>query len=90
MCQILVIRKDRRIADVETVYDSNRGNPFNPFFATASLLLQAVNDNPAFPPLKRPLGRSFVVKNIFTDFKRTTWAPISTKSSSAARFGRSF
>jgi hypothetical protein len=70
----MVIRNDRRIADVETVYDPGRGNPFNPFFATASLLLREVNDG-LTPTLKRPLGGSFVVRNIFTDFKRHDLGP---------------
>jgi len=71
----MVIDRDRRIADVETVYDSERGNAFNPFFATASLLLQEVNDGTSHPTLKRPLRGSFVVRNIFTDFKRHDLGP---------------
>jgi hypothetical protein len=70
----MVIRRDRRTADVETVYDPSRGNPFNPFFATASLLLREVNDGIS-PTLKRPLNGSFVVRNIFTDFKRHDLGP---------------
>ena len=71
----MVIRRDRRIADVETVYDPDQGNPFNPFFATASLLLRETNDGSGHPTLKRPLLNSFVVRNIFTDFKRHDLGP---------------
>ncbi len=71
----MVIDRDRRVADVETVYDPARGNPFNPFFSTASLLLQEVSDGTSHPTLKRPLRGSFLVKNIFTDFKRHDLGP---------------
>ena len=39
-------------------------------FATATTLYQDVNDGSGYPDLKLPLGNSFVVKDIFTDFKR--------------------
>ncbi len=65
----LTIRRDRRVADVETVYDAERGL-FNSLFATATALFQPVNDGTVHPPLKQALLGSFVVKNIFTDFKR--------------------
>ena len=39
-------------------------------FATATTLYQDINDGSGFPDLKLPLGGSFVVKDIFTDFKR--------------------
>jgi di-heme oxidoreductase (putative peroxidase) len=66
----MVIARDRRVADLDTVFDAARGNPFNRLFATASLQLQEINDASGFPSLKRPLLGSFVVRNIFTDFKR--------------------
>ena len=65
----LTIQHDRRVADLETVYDPVRGQ-FNNLFATAAALITPVNDNSPYPPLKAPLGARFVVKNIFTDFKR--------------------
>lgn len=71
----LTIKHDRRVADVETVYDTARGNPFNRLFATASLLLTPVDDKSGYPTIKRPIGNSFVVKNIFTDFKRHDLGP---------------
>lgn len=66
----LTINKDRRIADVETRFDSAQGNPFNRLFATATLQLTAVDDGSGHPTLKKPNLGSFVVRNIFTDFRR--------------------
>ena len=71
----LTINRDRRVADVETVFDPDRGNPFNRLFATASAFFTAVNDGSGFPTLKRPNFGSFVVRNIFTDFKRHDLGP---------------
>jgi hypothetical protein len=71
----LTINRDRRVADVETVFDPQRGNPFNRFFATASAFFDPVDDGSGFPPLKVPKFGSFVVKNIFTDFKRHDLGP---------------
>ena len=65
----MTINHDRRVADVETVYDPVNG-VFNSMFATATTLYQNINDGSGFPDLKLPLGNSFVVKDIFTDFKR--------------------
>jgi Di-haem oxidoreductase, putative peroxidase len=65
----LQINRDRRVADVETIFDPVNGN-FNRLFSTARLLL----DNPTSigkPNVaKRPAFQPFLVKNIFTDFKR--------------------
>ncbi len=65
----LLINRDRRVADVETVYDPQRGI-FNNLFATATPLLDSVDDGSGFPALKQPKLQPFLVKNIFTDFKR--------------------
>lgn len=65
----LTINHDRRVADVETSYDSEKGI-FNSMFATATTLYHEVSDGSGYPDLKLPLGNSFVVKDIFTDFKR--------------------
>lgn len=70
----LVIDHDRRVADVETVYDESRGN-FNNLFATATPLFSLVPDNSGYPEYKRPLGGTFRVENIFTDFKRHDLGP---------------
>ncbi|MGE5412702.1 MAG: di-heme oxidoredictase family protein [Syntrophomonadaceae bacterium] len=71
----LAIDRDRRIADVETVYDAEHGNPLNALYATATPLFDVVPDGSGQPPLKRPRLQSFLVKNIFTDFKRHDLGP---------------
>ena len=71
----LTINKDRRVADVETRFDPAQGNPFNRLFATATLQLTAVPDGSGFPDIKRPNRGSFVVRNIFTDFRRHDLGP---------------
>lgn len=65
----LKIDRDRRVADVETVFDPERGI-FNSLFATASPLFNTVDDHLGFPALKEPRLEPFLVRNIFTDFKR--------------------
>ncbi len=70
----LTINRDRRVADVETVYDPSRGH-FNRLFATATPLFVEQSDGGQFPTLKRPALKSFVVRNIFTDFKRHDLGP---------------
>ena len=69
----LVIDRDRRVADVETRYDSRRGI-FNRLFATATPLMQEVGGS-GNPPVKEPKGQSFMVKNIYADFKRHDLGP---------------
>jgi hypothetical protein len=64
----LVLDHDRRVADVETVYD--RQGVFNDLFATATPLFTDQEDGTGHPSLKRPLGQAYVVKNIYADFKR--------------------
>jgi hypothetical protein len=71
--QNLTVNRDRRVADVETVHDSTRGI-FNRLFATASTRFVAVADGDPFPQLL-PQRQSFVVRNIFTDFKRHDLGP---------------
>lgn len=70
----LTINHDRRVADVETVYDPVRGN-INSLFATATALINSWDDGSGYPMLKQPLGNPFVVKNIFADFKRHDLGP---------------
>jgi Di-haem oxidoreductase, putative peroxidase len=70
----LTINQDRRVADVETVYDPIRGI-FNSLFATAAPLYREVDDGTGLPHLKLPLANSFVVTDIFTDFKRHDVGP---------------
>jgi hypothetical protein len=70
----LTINHDRRVADVETVYDPTKGI-FNSIFATAAPLIREVDDGSGQPHLKLPAGNSFVVRDIFTDFKRHDLGP---------------
>jgi hypothetical protein len=65
----LTIRRDRRVADVETAYDARRGH-FNNLFATAVPLFDAIDDRSGHPPVKQPKLGSFTVRGIFSDFKR--------------------
>jgi CxxC motif-containing protein (DUF1111 family) len=68
------IDRDRRVADVETVYDPARG-VLNRLFATATPRFKAVDDGTGLPPMKAPALEPFLVKNIFTDFKRHDLGP---------------
>jgi len=84
--QNLTIDSDRRVADVETVYNTTLGNPLNNLFATASLF---VSPDPAVPAIigngtaempqhpvgLLPAGGAFVVRNLFADFKRHNLGP---------------
>jgi CxxC motif-containing protein (DUF1111 family) len=70
----LVIARDRRVADVETAFDPDRGH-FNRLFATARGLFATIPDVPSLPPLKHPLGGRFVVRDIYTDLKRHDLGP---------------
>ena len=57
------------------MFDPSRGNPLNRLFATATLQLTAVDDGSGHPSLKRANRNPFVVRNIFTDFKRHDLGP---------------
>ena len=62
------------MADLETVYDPANGI-FNNLFGTASALFTPHDDGSGFPALKRSANQPFLVKNIFTDFKRHDLGP---------------
>jgi hypothetical protein len=71
------ISSDRRVADLETNFSDfdptmpmTSGNPFNRMFAQATAFVTMTDDGSGFPALKRHSNHSFVVRNIFTDFKR--------------------
>jgi len=70
----LTIARDRRVADVETVFDPERGH-LNRLFATARGLFVTIPDVPTLPAPKHPLLGRFVVRNIYTDFKRHDLGP---------------
>jgi hypothetical protein len=69
----LQIQRDRRVADVETVFDPDHGN-FNRLFATARLLL-ANPSSVGKQDMKNPAFQPFLVKDIYTDFKRHDLGP---------------
>lgn len=69
----LTIQRDRRVADVETTFDAQRGI-FNDLFAEATTRFQVVNDGNQYP-LVLPEEESFVVRNIFSDLKRHDLGP---------------
>lgn len=71
--QNLPIRTDRRVADVETEFNPEQGI-FNRLFAMLTTLFRVVSDGQPFPQLV-PKEDSFLVKNIFTDFKRHDLGP---------------
>ena len=70
----LPLTYDRRVADVETIYDPTQEG-FNSLFATATPLHGELDDGSGFPPLKPPLGQPFLVRNFFADFKRHDLGP---------------
>jgi hypothetical protein len=70
----LQINRDRRVADVETSFDPSNGI-MNSLFSTATPLFNVVSDGTAFPAPKQPKLQTFLVKNIFSDFKRHDLGP---------------
>ena len=69
----MTVERDRRVADVETVYDPRRGL-FNALFATVNPRFEIVPDGQSFPRLA-PQGEPFRVENLYTDFKRHNLGP---------------
>lgn len=70
----MVITRDRRIADVETTYDPNRGI-FNSLFSVASLLVSENDDGSGHPTIKIPNRNSFMIRNFYGDMKRHDLGP---------------
>jgi hypothetical protein len=70
----LQIDRDRRVANVETVYDPQKGS-MNGLFSSATPLIKTSTDVAGLPTLKKPMLQPFLVKNIFTDFKRHDLGP---------------
>ena len=67
------IAHDRRVADVDTRYDAERGI-MNRLFATATLLIDTSRDADAHAKLTPHRG-TFTVSDIFTDFRRHDLGP---------------
>ena len=55
----LQVDRDRRVADLETVYDAERGN-FNHLFATATPLIAVIDDHDRLPARKVPQMKPFI------------------------------
>ncbi|HEY7405179.1 MAG TPA: di-heme oxidoredictase family protein [Candidatus Angelobacter sp.] len=70
----MLIEHDRRVADIDTAFDPARGN-LNRMFATATPTFHEVADSSGFPSIKVPNGGPFLVKDIYTDFKRHDLGP---------------
>jgi hypothetical protein len=70
----LRINHDRRVADLETVFDPTNG-VFNGLFATATALINSVDDHLGLPTLKTPKGGPFLVKDFYSDLKRHDLGP---------------
>ncbi len=70
----LLIKHDRRVADVETAFDAERG-VFNRLFAEATPLFDETDDGSGLPKIKTPSGKPFLVRGIYTDFKRHDLGP---------------
>ena len=70
----LPLENDRRVADVETVFDPERA-VFNGLFATATPLYESSNDHSEYPELKLPRGGPRLIKGIYSDFKRHDLGP---------------
>jgi hypothetical protein len=78
--QDIRIESDRRVADVETLFDPRDGI-FNRLFATAETRFESVADGFVDPndgvahAILQPQGQPFLVENIFADFKRHDLGP---------------
>lgn len=72
----LRIDHDRRVADVETVYDPVASNGvFTSLAATAAGRFTATDDGSGLPSLKSAQRQSFLVRNLFADFRRHDLGP---------------
>ncbi len=70
----LVVNRDRRVADVETSFDTSRGI-FNNLYAVASLLVSENDDGSGHPTIKVPMRNSFMIRNFYADMKRHDIGP---------------
>ncbi|MET0621362.1 MAG: di-heme oxidoredictase family protein [Pyrinomonadaceae bacterium] len=69
--------RDRRVANTDTDFEPNPAvsNPFNRLFVNVTPLFNSVNDGTGHPTLKVPKFDSFLVEDIYTDFKRHDLGP---------------
>ena len=70
----LQIERDRRVADVETVHDPVNGI-FNSLFATATPLFETIDDSSGYDSVKQPATKPFLVRDLFSDFRRHDLGP---------------
>jgi CxxC motif-containing protein (DUF1111 family) len=70
----MVITRDRRVADVETSYDTSNGI-FNNLYSVASLLVSENDDGSGHPTIKIPNRNSFMIRNFYADMKRHDLGP---------------
>lgn len=70
----LALERDRRVADVETELDPERGL-FNGLYSEVEGRFVEVDDATNLPALVLPAEQPFVVRDIFTDFKRHDLGP---------------
>ncbi len=84
----LEVERDRRIADVETRHDKQRGI-FNRLFATATTRFDVVDDGQLLPKLV-PQGKSFAVTNIYSDFRRHDLGPAYHEREYDGTYGKEF
>lgn len=85
----LTINADRRVADVETAHDPERGI-FNNMFATATARFTEQSDGSGFPTLKHPSLQPFVVSNFFSDLRRHDLGPAFHERNYDGTFTREF
>lgn len=71
--QNLVVENDRRVADVATGHDPDKGI-MNRLFATVEARFEVVEDGDPYPQLV-PRREPFVVENFFADFRRHDLGP---------------
>ena len=85
----LPIDHDRRVADVETAFDPARGDLQPASSRRRRRCLDVARRRQRLPAAQAPPGEPFLVRDIFTDFKRHDLGPASTSATTTARCGRS-
>lgn len=70
----MLVEKDRRIANVTTQFDAVNG-VYNRLYATAELSLVVEDDGSGYPDLKTPAEDEFLVRGVYSDYKRHDLGP---------------